>query len=507
LFKKPKRNYSAQLSYNYSESRANSEQNTTYSYFGDESLNTPLRALDSVAHNVSNRSNTTKNLQAVMTYVEPLSTRSLLEFSANWSRRNNTATSLVSVYDTTTNVLRPAPNLSSIYDYIVTDSRATIDYRFVGTKVNISIGASAVPFKLEGTKLNAALGSNASSSISNFRFIPAFRFAYSWSRTERFTLNYTGRNSEPSFTQIQPFTDISNPGHIIIGNPNLDPSFTNTLNAQYNNYFANSKFNLSFGVVASQVQDDIIQNNSNPTIGGRRVTETQYLNVSGTQTVVGRYSISKQSENRAVNLALNGNITYQYSPQMRNSEPYHQTTWRVDNRFGPRITPSDDFEINPFIGYDVARYFTSLPNDPTIANLLVNSGLHNVATQLLTTSLGLQGRMYFFKTWQVNYDATKRYITGISGGNTTPLVINAGFEKEFLAKRNLVFTFNVYDLLHQNNYLQKVVTAQGETNTLSNTLSRYFMVGLRLNLQKWSGTPQRNGRNMMRRGDGSFIYN
>jgi len=130
-----------------------------------------------------------------------------------------------------------------------------------------------------------------------------------------------------------------------------------------------------------------------------------------------------------------------------------------------------------------------------------------VATQLLTTSLGLQGRMYFFKTWQVNYDATKRYITGISGGNTTPLVINAGFEKEFLAKRNLVFTFNVYDLLHQNNYLQKVVTAQGETNTLSNTLSRYFMVGLRLNLQKWSGTPQRNGRNMMRRGDGSFIYN
>jgi len=507
LFKKPKRNFSFQLAYNFSKSQANSEQNTTYNYFGDEGYDKPLYTLDSLAHNVSNRNNETKNLQAVMTYVEPLSTKSLLEFSANWSRRDNMATSLVSVYDTLTNELRPAPQLSSIYDYTVTDSRATLDYRFVGTKVNISLGASAVPFKLDGTKLNAALGNNASSSISNFRFIPAFRFAYSWSRTERFTLTYSGRNQEPGFTEIQPFTDISNPGHIIIGNPDLKPSFTNTLNAQYNNYFANSKFNLSFGLVASRVDDAIVQNNSTPTVGGRKVTQTEYLNIDGTKSVVGRYSISKQSESRAVNLSLNGNVSYMYSPQMRDGELYHQTTWRWDNRFGPRITPSDEFEINPFIGYDIARYFTSLPNDPTTASILINSGLQNVATQLLTTSLGLQGRVYFFKTWQINYDATKRFISGINSGNTTPLVINTGFEKEFLPRHNLVLTFNVYDILHQNNYLQKVVTPTGETNTLSNTLSRYFMVGLRLNLQRWSGTPQRGGRNMQRRGDGSFIYN
>lgn len=510
LFKKPKRNFSFQLAYNYSKSQANSEQNTTYHYFEDtnlDDLTTPIHALDSLAHNTSNRTNETKNLQAIITYVEPLSIKSLLEFSGNWSRRNNTANSLVSVFDTLSNTFVPTPQLSSIYDYTVTDSRATVDYRYVSTKVNLSIGASAVPFKLEGTKVNSTSGVNTPSSISNFRFIPAFRFAYSWSRTERFTLNYTGRNQEPSFTEIQPFTDISNPGHIIIGNPNLRPSFTNTLNALYNNYFANSKFNISLNLVASQIDDAIVQNNSTPTVGVRKVTQTEYVNIDGTKSLVGRYSISKQSENRAVNLALNGNVSYSYSPQMRDGELYHQTSWRLDNRFGPRITPSDNFEINPFVGYDVARYFTSLPNDPTTASLLYDSGLRNAATQLLTTSLGLQGRMYFFKTWQFNYDATKRYISGINSGNTTPFVVNMGFEKEFLARHNLVFTFNVYDVFHQNNYLQQVVTPQGETNTLSNTLSRYFMVGLRLNLQKWSGTPQRGGRNMQRRGDGSFIYN
>ncbi|MDB5002779.1 MAG: hypothetical protein JWQ34_1004 [Mucilaginibacter sp.] len=508
LFKKPKRNFSFQIDYNESRSNANSEQNTHYNYFADATLDIPLPKLDSIAHNVTTRTNQTKSLQATITYVEPLSTKSLLEFSANWSHRYNSANSLVSVYDTLTNVLRLAPQYSSIYDYTVTEARGTIDYRYVGTKVNISLGASAVPFNLDGTKLNAAVGSNASTSINNFRFIPAFRFSYSWSRTERFTLNYSGRNQEPSFTEIQPFTDISNPGHVIVGNPNLKPSFTNSLNAQYNNYFANSKFNVSFGVIASQVDNAIVQNNNTPTVNGRKITETEYRNIGGTQSVVGRYSISKQSENRAINLALNGNVTYSFSPQMRSNLVYHQTTWRLDERFGPRITPSEDFEINPYIGYDIARYFTSLPDipDPGLNKTLASTGLTNAATQLETSSLGLQGRMYFFKTWQINYDATKRFISGISGGNTTPLIINAGFEKEFLAKKNLVFTFNVYDLLHQNNYLQKVVTGTGETNTISNTLSRYFMVGLRLNLQKWSGTPQRNGRNMNRRGDGSFIY-
>ncbi len=51
-----------------------------------------------------------------------------------------------------------------------------------------------------------------------------------------------------------------------------------------------------------------------------------------------------------------------------------------------------------------------------------------------------------------------------------------------------------------------MVTPQGVINTESNALSRYFLIGLRLNLQKWSGTPSRRGEPMRRRGDGSFIY-
>ncbi|MBC7400331.1 MAG: outer membrane beta-barrel protein [Mucilaginibacter sp.] len=494
LFKKPKRNFSLQLGVTHSSSDANGEQNTKFKYYADETTGTSLPKLDSIAHNITTRHNVNSNYTATMTYVEPLSKLSLLELSGNWSRRENSVSSYLDMVDSLGTVTR-APTYSSVYNYNVTETRTTADYRYNGTKLNLSIGATAVPFYLEGTKLNAAVGTNASTSITNFRIIPAFRFAYAWSRTERFTLNYNGRNQEPDFTQIQPFTDISNPTRVVVGNPNLKPSFTNTLSAQYNNYFANSKFNLSFSLSASKIDNSIAQNTINgvnPT-SGRSITEIHYVNLDGAKTVVGRYNISKQSNERAVNLALNGNVTYSFTPLMVDSKLYQQTNWRFDERFGPRITPSDNFEINPFIGYDISRYFTSGPKP--------------VSTELNTASLGLQGRMYFFKTWQVNYDATKKYVTGITGANITPLIINAGFEKEFFARKNLVLTFNIYDLLHQNNYLQKEVDINGETNTISNALSRYFMVGLRLNLQKWSGTPQRGGQRMNRRGDGSFIYN
>lgn len=510
LFKKPKRNFSAQFSVSRSESKSNGEQNSDYRNFLDSTQNTLIK--DSLAHVLTNRTNTTNTFSGSLTYVEPLSKMTVLELSASMSRRDNSA---ISLQDTVSKngTVYPVSKYSSIYDYNVTDTRGTISYRYNGTKLNIAVGASAVPFNLTGTKLNAAAGTNAETSISNFRIIPAFRLAYSWSRTERFTLNYTGRNQEPSFTEIQPFTDISNPNNIIIGNPNLKPSFTHSISAQYNNYFANSKFNISLGIVASKVDNSIAQNRiedsvliyTNPLTNKnsyRTTYETHYLNIDGAKNIVGRYSISKQSNDRSVNLALNGNVTYSYTPAMSNNILYHQTSWRFDERFGPRISPNDDIEINPFIGYDISRNFTSLIPKNIDANIPTSN-----FSEFNTASFGLQGRIYFFKTWQINYDATKKYITGISGGNTTPLIINTGFEKEFFARKNLVLTFNVYDLLHQNNYLQQSVSPGNTTYTISNTLSRYFMVGLRLNLQKWSGTPQRNGRNMMRRGDGSFIYN
>ena len=510
IFKKPRRNVSIQVSVTRSNSQSNSDKYNDTKYYKDTTENFTPR--DSISHLLTNRTSINTTYRTSVTYVEPLSILSQIEFNGQVrsSIYNNKATTDTVITDpvTQTDQIKDITYRDNIYDYSFTETRLTLNYRFNGTKYNFSLGATAVPSNLSGTKENSGTTANISTTRNDFKLIPVFRFGYAWSQTERFTLTYSGANTEPSFQEIQPFTDISNPNNPVVGNPNLRPSFSNSVTAQYNNYIANSKLNFSFNVNGTFTDDQIVQNNIlipqkfydaiNKDSVNHTITQTNYVNLNGTHAYVGRYNIAKQLDDRKYNLSLNGNVTYGYSVAMSNGTEYHNTNWRFDERFGPRIDPTEWFEINPYIGYDLSRNFTSLTNS--------NSNV-NPNTEVKTTSLAVDGRMYFFQTFQLNYSATKSYVNGIQNLNTNPLVINVGFEQEFFKKRNLVLTFNAFDLLHQNNFIQQTISVNGGyTNTLSNSLSRYFLVGLRLNLQKWSGSPKRNGKALQRRGDGSFIY-
>lgn len=502
VFKKPRRNASIQFSVTNVNSIANGDRNADTKYYMDSTYNSQLK--DSVSHVLTNRTSDNTTYRTSLTYVEPVSKFSQFEFNGQ-SRTAVYNNKAISDTVLANGQIVELTRLDNIYNYSFTETRATLNYRYNGTKVNFSLGATAVPTLLEGTKVNnSGDGANVSTSRSDFRVIPVLRFSYSWSRTERLSLTYAGTNTEPSFQQIQPFTDRTDPNNLVVGNPNLKPTFANSYSLIYNNYFPNSRFNLSFNANATYYQDQVVTNTllfqvpngvnpitNQPQI--KTINEVHYMNLDGSYAYVGRYNVSKQLDDRRYNLALNGNITYGYNNNISNNVLYHSTTWRFDERFGPRITPNDNIEFNPYIGYDLSRSFNTL-HSPTI---------------LQTTSLAVDGKMYFLKTNLVTYSATKSIVTGLTGlGNTSPLVINAGFEKEFFKKKNLVFTFNVFDILHQNNFVQQTVGTDGSvTNTLSSSLSRYFLVGFRLNLQKWSGSPSRNGRKMNRRGDGSFIEN
>jgi hypothetical protein len=175
---------------------------------------------------------------------------------------------------------------------------------------------------------------------------------------------------------------------------------------------------------------------------------------------------------------------------MNNNLLYHNTVWRVNQRFGPKIN-TETIEFNPYVGYAVQRSFTTLAS--------------RSSTNLETISLAVDGR-FFFGDWRPNYSVSKNFVKGLGSLNTNPLIINAGIEKQLSKKNSLFLTFNVFDVLKQNNFVQQNITPQGFTNTLSNTLSRYFMIGLRANFQHWGGRPKRNGKDLNRKGDGSFIY-
>lgn len=496
LFKKPRRNISLQLSYNHSDQQTTSEQDNNILYYQDSvSLTTPF--LDSLVHRVIQRGSLTRNYRASLTYVEPLNLLSQLEFNAQYIYRgyNNNATT-DNIVDSLNNLHVPIDSLDNIYQYSFSEARIALNYRLNKPKYNLSIGVTAIPTLLQGSRQ----GIEASVRHTDFNLIPIFRYSYSWSKTERFTINYTGTPTEPTFNQLQPFTDLTNPQNPVIGNPDLKPSFTNTINTQFNDYVANSQLNLSANVAASFINKQVTTNNILVPVFVNKdgkttqsyITETHFVNLNGSYNINGNYNIAKQYDDRKYNLELNGNVSYGYNVAMTNDIENFSTTWRYNERFGPRIDPNDWLEVNPYVSYDVT----------TSTNTL---SAYNTNTK--TVALSMDGKMYFLKTFLFGYSASKNFVSGISSNLTkNPFVVNATVEKEFFKRHNGILSIQIFDLFAQNNFVNRVITPTGFTDTKTNALSRYVMVSFRLNLQKWSGSPKRNGRALKRRGDGSFIY-
>lgn len=485
IFAKPRRNLSLQLSFNSARQEVESEQNI---HIVDYDINGVVIPDDSLAHRLVERDNLTKNYRASFTYVEPLTDKSQFEFNSqvNYNGYDNTA--ITSNIDAFNNPGR-IDSLSNIYDYSFTQSRIALNYRYGvnnSSKLKYSLGVTMVPAFLRGTK--ESLGT--STHRNSFNIIPIARIQYQWSRQHSLQLNYSGNANEPTFDQIQPVRDVSNTQNPVVGNPNLKVTFTHAINTSYNNYIANAKLNYSFNGNMVFIKNAIARNNVLIPDGKSQINETRYVNLNGAYRMNANYSINKQLSDRKYNLAFRGNFSYNHGVSMSNNILYTTDSYVFYEKFGPRITPYEWLEVNPSISYNFTKSNNTLPT--------------SIDTKTRTTALNIDGKFYFLKGFELGYNASKNFVTGIGSNITSnPFVINGYLQREFF-KRRASLTLQVFDVLNQNNFIERNQTDVGFTDTKSNALSRYFMFRLNVNLQKWSGIRPRNGRELMRRGDGSF---
>jgi hypothetical protein len=485
IFKKPRRNVSVQVNLTSGDQKQNNDQITLIRNL-DKIIPT-----DSIINRIVARKNLSKNYRTSLTYVEPLGPSSQLEFNGQINYRGYD-NSLLTDSLTPGGVYARVDKATNIFNYSFTESRAALNYRLVKTKFNISLGATAIPTHLEGTNVSKG---NIAVSRNNFFLVPLFRFQYQWSRQQQLAINYSGTPTEPTFDQIQPVPDQSQPTRTTYGNPDLKPQFRHTMSLRYSNYLSNSRLNLSGTINASLNNNQIVSDNTVVVTPTATVTETRYVNMNGGKTLSGNYNISKSFSDRRYSLMLNGTTSYNYSVGLNRGTPTHVSTYTFSEAFGPRINPNDIIEINPNISHSLTRSFSSL-------SPAANSNITRLA-------VNLEGRFYFGKdrSWTIEYNLSKNYVSGIANNvSKNPFVANAFIEKQMFAKRNGILRIAFFDIFNQNNFINRTQNSLGYTDTRSNPLSRYVMVGFTLNLQKWTGRAQRDGRNLQRRGDGSFLF-
>lgn len=466
-FLKKGRNISLNLSLNSTDIENDQDANSRLLFYDNNGSLTK----DSLQHQLLLTDNTSLSAASRLLYIEPLGQKSSLEMNWNHTRADyNNNRETIGIDASGNNA--PINELSNLYNYTFSTNNFGLTYRFADKNYNYSIGLSGQPTLLTGESISR----NISTRRTGFNFVPIARFVYKFSRTKEFNANYYGRNTEPSYSQIQPVADRSNPQYPIIGNPDLNAEFNHMFNIRYNNFDYKTGKSLFTNITASFTEDKIVSNavlirNPDKTF----TQETRYLNADGYYTLRGFYALSIPVAERKYTFSFIGAASYANNISFSNSLENIGKNTTLFQRLRIIVNPAKWIEFNPSVRY--------MFNKNTYSLSTLNS--NNEAS---TWSLEAEGRFFFLKSMVLGIDFSKNYNNGYSGDvSANPMILNTYLEKQFFKDKRGSLKLHGFDLFNENTSVSKTFTDNSTIDTRSNRLGRYFMLSFTMRLQKFTG--------------------
>ncbi len=218
LFPKEGKEWTADVNYNASKSDNKSIFTTNYI-----DLNPPLET-----HQRQTIDGSNEFVTAQTDFVNPLTDKIKLEAGARAAVRNyrtNSATYREEVY---------TPGFADNYKYNDQVYAAYGNFAHSFDRWGYQVGLRAESSIYTGTLIDI------DTSFSNdypFSLFPSAFLTYKLNENDNLQLSFSRRINRPNFFQLIPFPDFSDSLQISIGNPNLKPEFTNSLELSYQNVF------------------------------------------------------------------------------------------------------------------------------------------------------------------------------------------------------------------------------------------------------------------------------
>lgn len=433
---------------------------------------------DSIDHRQNAIDNRTFLTAVRFIYTEPLSKTGSLQFSynMNYNRYDN---SRIASQENPAGMIAKIDSLSNHYDYSFNSQQLGINYSFKGSADEFALGFTANPTRLSGSSSTLS----TTSSRSNFYLAPILRYTHRFSRTRNVQLNYMNRASEPTFFQLQPVRDLSDPQRQLVGNPNLNSSFSHTLNANYNSSNVEKRTSFLFRLQASAVDNRVVTNTILiPDAYGSFKREIQYQNADGTYSYSGNYNWQKAFADRQYTFRLSGTVAYNrnvsFADNLRNFSG--ESSFRQG--LGVQINPGEWLEFSPNFYYRYSRINYTLPANTDIT-------IH-------TYTLDADANVFFLPNRSLiwRFTAIKNFNSGYAAAlNMNPFVFNTSLEKTFMKDRSATMKLTAFDLFNQANNIYRNLTDNGFADISTNRLTQYFMLTLTMRLNKLANGPQQAG--------------
>lgn len=459
------RSMSLFVNYRFSDVR---ERSNNYSWNKFYLVNDSVDLYDQFADNHT----WTNNVSARLSWTEPLgkpSNGNFLTFAYRFQYRWNDADKLT--YDHPVSfpegwdgpaVIDPelifSESLSNRFrnDYMNQDIRA--GFKHVDRRTTVDVGLSVVPQRSKSVELLDAERNIPERWVWNFA--PYLRYRWKASKTRSLNIDYMGRSSQPSMSQLQPVPDMSNPLNIVIGNPELDPTFTHNVRLRFQNFNPEAQRSIMAMLNARVEQNSIVSLTTfDPTTGGRTTT---YRNVNGMWNVRAMNMISFPFRNKAWTFNNFLMLYYANSIGFNNGERNRSGSFNANESFGIAFRPDNlEFELRP-------RY-----NLQTVHNTVQTSGNRTVHTYGGSFNATYITPIGITLNTDLNFSATRGYSAGYDENRW---MWNATVSYSFLRNQQATVSLKAYDLLRQNSNIRRTVTANYIDDISTNSLGRYFMV-------------------------------
>lgn len=440
--------------------------------------------------------------------------------------------------DLQTFVLNPVTHLATRVDSLSLITRNTsinqslnLSYHQSGKKNRLSAGLNISPNLIRNNYPHL----NSSYNNTYINISPNINYSKTINASKTISFSYNGRNNNPGIWQMQPVKNTRDLQNIVIGNPNLKSSFSNSLSSSF--FYFGKKSNISFqsGLSISSIRNEIVNNNILiPDTLGAYKQETRFENANGNYSINGNYNFNIPFKSRKYSISLNGNIGnsrkiviinndkafnkglnisqninaainlkkftanmglgYNFSTNNENNMGTFpgsgQNSYNLLLSNGQSFFITKSFNSNISTSLSLKNYRFSFKGNYSVShndNNSENSTALNINTKTQSLNFGASGNGTIFKSWNINFSGNKRITKGYRLNNLNPLIVNLGIGKSLLKSKALSCSINVSDLFNEGNNISQSVLGNSIIESSSNQVMRVVTFGLNYNISTFGG--------------------
>lgn len=420
------------------------------------------------------------NINTNVNYTEPLSKKSFLQIQYGLNYQESESQKETYDFNSGDNGYTSLNSLlSNSFTTNYLTNKGGLSYRFSDSMMNFNIGLNYQYADLTNAR-TLPVNFNLQRNFSNI--LPSAMFMYRFSKRQNLRLFYRTSTDAPTVDQLQDVVDNTNPLQLTSGNPDLIQAYQHRLNMMYSSSNT-ERASTFFAMLSGTYTQDYIANNTfvaqvPTTIRGVDLETgqqfTRPVNMDGYANVRSFATYGFPVKAIKSNLNINASAGYSRTPGMVNEA----VNYAGNTNAGLGLVLSSNISEN----FD----FTISSN--STMNFVQNSLNTATDNRFFNQSSRLSLNYIFWKGIVFNTELNHQLYSGLSAGfNQNFLLWNMSVAKKVFKNQQGEIKLSVYDLLKQNNSIQRTITELYSQDVRTNVLQQYFMVTFTYNLRFFKG--------------------